>query len=71
MLLEAVLKTIKSDNLLANTQQAGEVLLGGLRDLESRFPKILSSARGLGTFCSIDCDTGARYLAHKIICLYD
>jgi 4-aminobutyrate aminotransferase/(S)-3-amino-2-methylpropionate transaminase len=60
LLLEAVLKTIKSDNLLANTQQAGEVLLGGLRDMESRFPKILSSARGLGTFCSIDCDTGAR-----------
>jgi len=36
------------------------VLLGGLKDLENRFPKILSGARGLGTFCSIDCDSGAR-----------
>jgi 4-aminobutyrate aminotransferase-like enzyme len=60
LLLEAVLKTIKSDNLLENTRQAGEVLLGGLKDLENRFPKILSGARGLGTFCSIDCDSGAR-----------
>jgi 4-aminobutyrate aminotransferase-like enzyme len=58
--LEAVLKTIKNDNLLENTRQAGDVLLNGLKDLEQRFPKILNSARGLGTFCSIDCDSTAR-----------
>ena len=60
MLLEAVLKTIKTDNLLENTRLTGQVLLGGLLELENKFPKILSSSRGLGTFCSVDCDTGAR-----------
>lgn len=60
LLLEAVLKTIKNDDLLENTRQTGEVLLNGLKDLEQRFPKILNSARGLGTFCSIDCDSTAR-----------
>jgi len=60
LLLDAVLKTIKKDNLLENTLEAGEVLMQGLRDLQTRYPQYLRNARGRGTFCAIDCDSGAR-----------
>ena len=62
ILLEAVLKTIKKDNLLDNTVKAGEVLLQGLKDAQAKFPGLVHSARGLGTFCAIDADTPARYV---------
>ena len=61
ILLDAVLKTIKQDNLLANTEAAGKTLLDGLKGLEKKFPQYLHSSRGLGTFCAVDCDSGARY----------
>jgi len=60
ILLDAVLKTIKKDNLLDNTLKAGEVLLNGLKEAQKRFPGLIHSARGLGTFCAIDADTPAR-----------
>ena len=60
IILDAVLKTIKQDNLLENTRQAGDVLLNGLKQLQTKFPQYLNSARGLGTFCAINCDSGAR-----------
>jgi len=60
LLLDAVLKTIKRDKLLENTLEAGEVLMSGLTDLQTRYPQYLKNARGRGTFCAIDCDTGAR-----------
>jgi 4-aminobutyrate aminotransferase/(S)-3-amino-2-methylpropionate transaminase len=58
--LEAVMKTIKADNLLENTRKTGEILLNGLKDLQNKYPKIINSARGLGTFCSVDADTSDR-----------
>ena len=61
VLLDSVMKTIKSDNLLENTQKTGEVLQAGLKGLEKKYPGLVHSARGLGTFCAIDVDTGARY----------
>jgi len=60
VLLDAVLKTIKKENLLQNTLDSGNVLLNGLKDLQSRYPKYLKNARGRGTFCAVDCDSGAR-----------
>ena len=60
ILLDAVLKTIKKDNLLDNTIKAGDVLLNGLKDAQNKFPGLIHSARGLGTFCAIDADTPAR-----------
>ena len=59
-MLDAVLKTIKKDNLLDNTLKAGEVLLNGLKEAQKKFPGLIHSARGLGTFCAIDADTSAR-----------
>merc|ERR1712149_163464 len=38
----------------------GKLILDGLKDMQNKFPQYLHSARGLGTFCAIDCDTGAR-----------
>jgi 4-aminobutyrate aminotransferase/(S)-3-amino-2-methylpropionate transaminase len=58
--LEAVMKTIKADNLLENTRKTGEILLNGLKDLQNKYPQIINSARGLGTFCSVDADTSDR-----------
>jgi 4-aminobutyrate aminotransferase/(S)-3-amino-2-methylpropionate transaminase len=55
ILLDAVLKTIARDNLLAGTLAAGEALLAGLRQLEARFPHLLANSRGRGTFCAVDC----------------
>jgi len=60
ILLDAVLKTISKENLLESTERAGNVLLQGLKDLETRFPQYLANSRGRGTFCAVDCDTGAR-----------
>ena len=60
ILLDAVLKTIQKDNLLQLTTEAGKALQDGLKSLEKKFPQYLNSARGLGTFCAINCDTGAR-----------
>lgn len=60
ILLDAVLQTIRRDALLQNTVEAGAVLLAGLEQLQDRFPRYLHSARGRGTFCAINCDSGAR-----------
>ena len=61
-----MLKTIKKDNLLENTVQAGDVLLNGLKDAQKKFPGLIHSARGLGTFCALDADTSARYVNHSL-----
>ena len=62
MLLESVLKTIREDNLLEETRKAGDVLLKGLKDAQNKFPGLVHSARGIGTYCAINADTSARYV---------
>ncbi|KFD47522.1 hypothetical protein M514_11616 [Trichuris suis] len=65
VLLEGVLKAIKRDNLIENTQTTGAVLLGELKRLEKKYPAVLNSARGVGTFCAVTCrDASTR---NKII----
>ena len=66
VLLDAVLKTIKKDNLLQNTKEAGKVLLDGMKSLEKKYPGLVHSSRGIGTFIAFDADTGERYLV--LIC---
>ena len=60
VLLEAVLDTVRREALLERVTAVGAELQAGLEGLCVRFPGILSNARGRGTFCAIDCDTGAR-----------
>lgn len=50
-----VIKEIKDKNLLGLTNEAGDVLLRGLKELQQRYPGLLHAARGLGTFCAVDC----------------
>jgi len=57
LMLGAVIKEIKNKDLLGLSLTTGETMLNGLKDLQNRFPGIFSGARGLGTFCAIDCPT--------------
>ncbi|XP_064602101.1 4-aminobutyrate aminotransferase, mitochondrial-like [Liolophura sinensis] len=54
VLLEEVVKVIKEQNLLNNVQLTGQKFLSGLQNAQSRYPALLSNARGLGTYCSVD-----------------
>ena len=53
--LSKVIKEIKSQNLLGLSVDSGKVMLTGLKELQKRYPGLLHSARGIGTFCAIDC----------------
>nr|ACO11399.1 4-aminobutyrate aminotransferase, mitochondrial precursor [Caligus rogercresseyi] len=55
IMLSEVWKYIQTQNTLALVDESGKVLLSGLMELEKRFPGHLSSSRGLGTFCAVDC----------------
>ncbi|XP_063170667.1 4-aminobutyrate aminotransferase, mitochondrial isoform X2 [Candoia aspera] len=54
LLLAEVINVIKREDLLNNVTHAGKALLTGLLELESRYPHLISRARGRGTFCSFD-----------------
>jgi len=60
ILLDAVLKTIQKENLLEETQRSGHTLLNGLLELQQKFPGLLNSARGRGTFCAVNLSSGAQ-----------
>eukprot|EP00118_Oscarella_pearsei_P004358 m.18502 g.18502 ORF g.18502 m.18502 type:complete len:495 (+) comp27670_c0_seq1:178-1662(+) len=57
IIADAVVKCIKRDNLVEKAGEVGNHVLDGLRQLQSRYP-FLSKARGAGTLCSVDCNTG-------------
>merc|ERR1712226_563678 len=48
---------IKEENLLSRVEDAGSTIMSGLDQLQSRFPHLLSRARGRGTFCAVDLPT--------------
>ncbi|KAM6424065.1 4-aminobutyrate aminotransferase, mitochondrial isoform 2-T3 [Liasis olivaceus] len=54
LLLAEVINVIKREDLLSNVTHAGKALLTGLLELQSRYPHLISRARGRGTFCSFD-----------------
>lgn len=63
LLLEAILKVIKRDNLLDNVKKTGTVLKNGLLGLEDEFHCIINSVRGRGTFLALNAkDTKTRDL---------
>ncbi|XP_052265703.1 4-aminobutyrate aminotransferase, mitochondrial-like isoform X3 [Dreissena polymorpha] len=53
-LLEAVVNVIKGDNLLDRVKVTGQHLLNGLKQMQGKYPGLISKARGLGTHCAID-----------------
>jgi 4-aminobutyrate aminotransferase/(S)-3-amino-2-methylpropionate transaminase len=60
LLLEAVLQTIKKDNLLENVRSTGKYVLDGIEALQAKYPQVLNSARGLGFIIAVNCYTGQR-----------
>jgi 4-aminobutyrate aminotransferase/(S)-3-amino-2-methylpropionate transaminase len=52
--LEVIVEVIERDHLLENVRVVGPWLVRALEDLGARHPKIVSGARGLGTFAAID-----------------
>uniref|UniRef100_A0A6P7FJJ9 (S)-3-amino-2-methylpropionate transaminase n=1 Tax=Diabrotica virgifera virgifera TaxID=50390 RepID=A0A6P7FJJ9_DIAVI len=50
IILEAILNTIKCQNLLDQVNTSGRNLLCGLKDLEHEFTPLIDSVRGRGTF---------------------
>lgn len=59
LLLEAILKVVKRDNLLENVNRVGKKLKQGLLDAQRDYPALLNSTRGRGTFLAINCKNGA------------
>lgn len=59
VLLEAVIKEIKSKNLLENIQETGSVLINGMKELQDKYPKHIENARGRGTYAALDFKTAA------------
>jgi 4-aminobutyrate aminotransferase/(S)-3-amino-2-methylpropionate transaminase len=54
LVLDAILKTVKEENLIENTRKTGDILLNGLRDLSKKHSTVIMNARGRGTFCAFD-----------------
>lgn len=66
VLLKEVVKVVREESLLQRVQESGRVLLNGLEHMQEKYPGLFSRARGVGTFCAIDCadaDTRAEFLS--------
>ncbi|MGA2625066.1 MAG: L-lysine 6-transaminase [Bacteroidota bacterium] len=48
------LEIIEEEHLVENARVMGEHLVARLQELQMEFPRMVSNARGLGLFCSID-----------------
>lgn len=60
MRCQRYVEIIEEEDLLANAEQVGTVLLDGLRRLEDRFPGGVTNARGRGMFLAFDLPDTAR-----------
>ncbi|UJR33627.1 hypothetical protein I4U23_021062 [Adineta vaga] len=54
LVLDAVLKTVKAENLIESTRKTGDILLKGLEDISAKYSKLILNVRGRGTFCAFD-----------------
>lgn len=54
------LEIIEEDKLVENAAQVGELLQAELCNLQSKYPEVLSNARGMGLMCAIDVVTPER-----------
>ncbi|KAL6073536.1 4-aminobutyrate aminotransferase [Balamuthia mandrillaris] len=55
--LEVIIKEIEEKQLLENTRITGEFLQSGLKEIQDKYPDMVSRVRGVGTFCAFDCST--------------
>ncbi|XP_071501831.1 4-aminobutyrate aminotransferase, mitochondrial-like [Diadema antillarum] len=54
VILEAVIDTIRRDDLLGVVKEAGSTMEAGLKHLQDKYPNLLSNVRGVGTFYALD-----------------
>ncbi|CAG5115352.1 unnamed protein product, partial [Candidula unifasciata] len=54
VMLKEVINVIKEDGLLARTEDTGKYLLKALLDAQTRYPQLVSRARGLGAIAAVD-----------------
>ena len=54
LVLDAILRTVKEDNVIENTRKTGDFFLNGLKDLSKKHSRLIVNARGRGTFCAFD-----------------
>ncbi|CAH1795449.1 unnamed protein product [Owenia fusiformis] len=59
VLLEALIKVVKQEELLRNVTRSGQTLLQGVMSLQNEYPHLLSNARGSGAFLAIDGSSGS------------
>ncbi|CAF0985876.1 unnamed protein product [Rotaria sordida] len=67
LVLDAILKTVKQENLIENTRKTGDVLLNGLKDLNKKYSQLILNPRGRGTFCAFDMPNASvrdKFLVH-------
>jgi len=57
IILDAVIKTIKRDNLLDQVTRVGASMTTGMNELQAKYPNIFANFRSLGTFGAFDCAT--------------
>ena len=57
MRLKLILEVIENENLVENARKVGAYLLKGLENLESKYPAVISHARGRGLMCAVDLPT--------------
>ena len=63
--LAALAKIFESERLEVVSARVGEKMLAGLMDLTREFPGAVKAARGMGTFCAIDCNSAAESMEIK------
>ncbi len=67
IMLNEVLGVMREEDLLGLTNASGAAMLQGLEELQTKFPGIMSAARGRGTFCAFDASSIAiRYCSKGI-----
>lgn len=63
---EKYLEIIEEEKLVDNAARMGEYLLGGLGDLQKKFPALITNVRGRGLLCAFDLpDSDSRNQAVK------
>ncbi|GGK76208.1 L-lysine 6-transaminase [Sphaerisporangium melleum] len=61
-----MLEIIERDGLIARAAVLGERLLGGLRELEIRFPGLVRNPRGRGLMCAFDVLDGRDHMVRAL-----
>jgi L-lysine 6-transaminase len=51
---QRVLEIIEEDGLVANVERVGKYFLDKLRDVQAKYPKLVSNSRGIGFMCAFD-----------------